>query len=127
MEVIKTGFTLWNDECKKRENDDVLPVAGWRDMVFSCGTYLFLLQGVGELNNLCIIKRSGKEKVKDDVIEAVRSVLYYLVDNGIGCVTILVGSHHKSYEVLFRYFAPDDIIKESRIYFVNLSYLKDTL
>lgn len=132
-EVVKVGFMMWNEECVKRANDDVLPVASWRDMVLSCGPYLFLIQGVGELNNFCVVKRlEKKERVRvmrepEEVITCTRSVFKYLLYNGIHCVTVLTGSHHKKYDVLFRYFANEDIIKENGIYFVNLVYLRDTL
>lgn len=124
MEVEIKTVDYWNDVCKKKGNSDVLPVGREeKDYCFSCGRYLFLLQGVQELNNLCIVKERGGEV--EDVIEVMRLVFRYLYDNGVVCVAILSGSGHKSYDVLYRYFNAENIVKSNGLYFVYLTESKE--
>lgn len=120
MEIEVKPIEYWNGVAKKRGNDDVMPIAREKnDYCFRCGSYLFLLQGVRELNNLCVIKE--REGEKEDVIEVLRHVFRYLYDSGVGCVAILSGSGHKSYNALYRYFNSENIVRNNGLYFVYLN------
>lgn len=123
LRVTDCNIAEWNNTKCKNETD-IESVARSGDMVFSVGGYLFLLQGVGEVNNFCVQKIENYKGARLSVIESVKMVLERMIECGITSVMFLTGREHKSYDILYRYFNAEQITRIDIGYIVWL--LKET-
>ena len=122
FDVEEVGLEDWN--MRTIDVPDVCDPAIVCDKVFRCGSYFFLLQNVGKLNNVVIFSE-GVDGRPLECVRAIANFFRYLCDNKIAdSVFIIGGQHHRTYDALYRFFDKGDVVRENIGYFVSLTGTK---
>lgn len=126
MSIRKSTISEWNEQCIHCScPEDVgafggeVDIACCGDLVFTDGRYYFLLQNVGELNNVAMFTNKGNGSSRE-VIHSIADFFAYLVGHDIADSIFVIGGKKHNYDFVYRFFPESEVIKEPIGYFISL-------